>query len=999
MESMYARPRLRTLLVLGAACWLALRQLDGVLKILQQGGVGAYGANAFGPLSPVGLQAKVRQLLAIWNTEPTLAIATFSVYTAIDLAFIVLYGWLLLRLSDLLGGGANKAPLERLARRVPELTVLAMVADLLEDVLRMVMVTATVSWGPVVYGAWLLTTVKWLLLAGVAVGLVHAWRRVGLTAGPGAITPAVRWALARLRVPIVVLGAWGLFMLFDPTEQTADSFRRWLDDPATGACVALWTFGAVALLGLATWVAVRRAVLVGFVVDPEPPHWRRWLLALVALGIGWLLGWTNLVGFMVAIGAVFLIGLFAHVFEGRGEDHDEEVRQERQERTARIDKAAERQKNEHAAAPDSDKTNAVQRVTRAVVTWPLLALLLALASAWTAPAVLLLAVGRDQTRAGIAAALVVAAVAVAALVAREVPVLLAKRDATAVGTSGFETRYVLVVLTCLAGCAAAIALPLDVPPFVGVVGMTALAFAALVVLLLEGQRYGDEHTPSRGLHVVGFARIPVTLLLVVALVAASGFDDGSSHAVAHNDKAAPRPEGITIETAFAAWRARNCASFGGPRRMIPLVFVASHGGGIRAAYWTTSVLTQLLASPTTSAGDRTCRGATAYDRIFAMSGASGGSLGEASYVGHPDDPATEHHPWFRRIWGATDLVSVPVSWGLLVDLPRSLIGFGGPDRAHRFEQSWEHQDRTLREDFFDGQGDRGGSPLLLLAGTQVESGCRMNVSAIRLTAPAMLTTPAECAALAARAGSGSDDAAEATGRLLPSAAITTDVLDHLCDTGSLNRSTAALLSARFPYVSPSGQLPACGPRDDETTAVVDGGYAENTGAQAALDLWQRLEPLVAAHNRSERATRIVPVFVHIDNHYGKAAKAGAVRRIPELLVPPRTYQSVDKLDDRGVEQAANAAFSVAVPGLHGATCAIGTGPGQRYVRIAPTEHPGIQAPLAWTLSAMAMDDLDQQRQHAFGDIALHDESARGGTVTPARRLADILHGAPPTCSD
>ncbi|MES1193310.1 MAG: hypothetical protein ABUM26_03225, partial [Solirubrobacterales bacterium] len=218
MKRISVRPRLRTLLVLCAACWLALRQLDGVLKILQQGGVGSYGANAFGPVSPVGLQTKVRQLLAIWNTEPTLAIATFSVYTAIDLVFIVLYGWLLLRLSDLLGvDGPASAPLDRLARRVPLLTVLAMVADVLEDVLRMVMVTATVSWWPVVYGAWLLTTVKWLLLAGAVVGLVHAWRRVGLTAGPGAISPAVRWALVRLRIPIVLLGTWGLFVLFDPT--------------------------------------------------------------------------------------------------------------------------------------------------------------------------------------------------------------------------------------------------------------------------------------------------------------------------------------------------------------------------------------------------------------------------------------------------------------------------------------------------------------------------------------------------------------------------------------------------------------------------------------------------------------------------------------------------------------------------------------------------------------------------------------------------------------
>jgi hypothetical protein len=1001
MTRISARPRLRTLLVLCAACWLLLGQLDGVLKLLQEGGVGAYGANAFGPLSPIGLQDKVRQLLAIWNTEPTLAITTFSVYTAIDLVFIAVYGWLLLTLAELLGvRGAAASPLDRLARRAPELTVLAMAADVLEDLLRTVMVTATVSSWLVVYVAWALTTMKWLLLAAVVAGLVHAWRRMGLVSGPGAITADVWWAIKRLRIPILLLGAWGLIVLFDPTQQTADTFRRWLDDLGSGLSDTAWTFGTAALLGLATWAAIRRAVLANsFVETAKPPRWWLWLAMLVALGVGVTLGWTNLLGFAVAIGLVFLITAFVWLLERREQRDERGTAQERAARRQRIDDAAVRQRHELAGAPVlDDRVAAVQRVGRAVATWPLLALLLALASAWTAPAVLLLAVGRDETRALIAAALTVVAVVAAALVLGAVPALLGRWDKTAVDPeTRFEVRYLLFAVLCLAACAAAIAFPFDVPPSIGVVGVTALAITALVLLLLEGQRYGDGHPPTYGLRVVGFVRIPVTLLLIVALAVASAVDDGSSHAVARNDQAAPQPEGITIEAAFAAWGRRNCTSFGGPGRTIPLVLVASHGGGIRAAYWTTSVLTQLFASPTTSAEDPTCPGATAYDRVFAMSGASGGSLGEASYVGHPGDTAAERRPWFRRIWGATDLVSVPVSWGLLVDLPRSLVGFGGPDRARRFEESWERQDPTLHQDFFAEQGEQAGPPLLLLAGTQVESGCRMNVSAIRLTAAATLSSPAECAALAARPGSGGDGP-DQSGPLLANAATTTDVLDHLCGTGSLNRSTAALLSARFPYVSPSGQLPGCGARDDETTAVVDGGYAENTGGQAALNLWQRLEPLVAAHNRTAGTTRIVPVFVHVDNHYGKAARAGAVRRTPELVVPPHVYRSVDKLDDRGVEQAANAAFSVALPGLPGSACAIGTGPGQRYVRIAPTEHPGIQAPLAWTLSAMAMDDLDQQREHAFGDVALHDESARGGAVTPVRRLADVLHGAALRCS-
>jgi hypothetical protein len=55
------------------------------------------------------------------------------------------------------------------------------------------------------------------------------------------------------------------------------------------------------------------------------------------------------------------------------------------------------------------------------------------------------------------------------------------------------------------------------------------------------------------------------------------------------------------------------------------------------------------------------------------------------------------------------------------------------------------------------------------------------------------------------------------------------------------------------------------------------------------------------------------------------------------------------------------------------------------VRIAPGESPGIPAPLAWTLSRMAMDDLDRQRAAAL----------REGS--PGARLRAFLTGAEPDC--
>jgi hypothetical protein len=142
---------------------------------------------------------------------------------------------------------------------------------------------------------------------------------------------------------------------------------------------------------------------------------------------------------------------------------------------------------------------------------------------------------------------------------------------------------------------------------------------------------------------------------------------------------------------------------------------------------------------------------------------------------------------------------------------------------------------------------------------------------------------------------------------------------------------------------------------------------------------------VAEHNASGTGSRIVPIYVDVDNHYRKAAKAGTVGRTHELLVPPTTAGRPDKLDDCGVQQLANAEFSFDLPGLPGQTCGVTHVDGartQRYVYIAPPNSPGIPAPLAWTLSDMAMDDLDDQRGDQF----------KGRQ--PGVALRDFLEGGP-----
>lgn len=932
---------LRGIVLLTLALWLALRQVDGVLGYLQSTGSGGYGANDLYTVAPGGLAEHVQDLLRVWKGTRPVSHVAFAVYTALDVVFVGLYTLIFLLLFERLGApeGAMK-PIDRALGRAPLVVAILAGADLVEDAVRAVMVASASSALWLVLLAWFATTVKWVALATVLLLLVRAWQRVGLPEGPGRWTSDSWWALGRLRVPAFFVAAVGFMLVVDPTGQVRDSFRRWLDSPEQFLASAGFTVGGVALLGLAIWTTARRAVLGDYRVALRPLSPLRWaLVAVVLAAVAWKLDLRNLAGPAVAIGAVAVLELWWILFGSRNHGRGQ----------ARRERCARKTRREAAAEPSEGRKPEVLRVARALSTIPLLALMLGLVSAWTAPPVVLLPLGHETTRAVLCVVFALATLPALVVSAWRVPALLRAVDGEP--PSRLERRQVAVASSCLVVCIFAVLFPLDFPSILGPVGVTAVIVGLFVVVLGEGQRYSDTHAPSAGLIFVGFTRVPVLLLLLLALTVAALVDDGSYHSVEGNGGPAPDRAGTPLHTAFSDWSRRNCANAGGADRHVPMILVASQGGGIRAAYWTSSVLTEVLSPPPRQDAD--CPGATPFGSVFAMGGASGGSVGITSFTGH----AADGGEWYREVMGDTDFVAVPMSWAFLVDLPRALVGFDGPDRQRRFEEVWEGQDESLEEDFFAGHSP--DAPVLMLSATQVETGCRMNISPLRLTAPTKSNSQGECASLD-RPPSAVDPPPPSP---RPTAALTSDVLDFLCQE-SIERSTAALTSARFPYVSPSGRLTKCA--GGRTIAVVDGGYAENTGGQPVLDLWARLRPYVAAHNRQRDAPRIVPVFVDVDNHYSKAARAGPGKRVPQLLVPPLTAARADRLDDRGVEQLANARFSTALPGAPDTVCTLGDDPGERFVRIAPPESPGVQAPLGWTLSQMSMNDLDRQRADALG---------------------------------
>jgi hypothetical protein len=955
------RWRVPPLLVAATAAFLALGQVDGLLRRLQSENASASGLQSLVLGWPNGeLFARARGVIEFWHSGGRHGFVERCVvtYTLLDVLFIALYSSLALvvlyRLCGTSTAGADAGWLSRQAR-APLGCVLALAAvDLIEDALLLAVATRRLPGTDAVLLTCLAATaIKWILVL-VVVGLVAARLRERSAWFSALVTDTWR-SLWALRTPALLSVAFGLLLLGDPTGQASDLLRRWMDSDWTGA----WSIAATGAFGLGLWAAARRILLGRYNPpnsDVSPPQWLILGLGTVLVAGGLWRDLTRLAGVGGVILVVWAAGGLRYFFGLR------ELVAQRASRALdeRSDSAKFPPARDIGALSDHDhrRLAAIQRTARAIAIWPLVALGLAVARAFTAPPLVLVDTDAGGARGEIETTLIALGGAVgAATTVWGGTALLRRADARLEPRSGLMVLVPAGAASALA-LAEAIANPLDVAPKLGVVALLALMFTVITVGLAELERQAETRIPPLGLVMLGFRRTPVLLLVLVALLGASLASPNDDH---HNvaRMAGPTPPDVDPARAWYDWAIASCAGDeGGP---IPLVIVGAHGGGARAAYWTATAMTALVPKPRAPAAGR-C--GEVLHQVFALSGISGGSVGFVNYISWAEQPT--RLDWYESELGRPDALASAIAW-LAVDSARAFVGFDAEDRARLLERAWERHHPGLSRDFFSVQSP----PYLMLGGSTVDSGCRMNVSSVRLSArpdvdPKRLV--AECAALEGRAGTVGATSA-------PAAAQLTDVIDHLCGLAwRLRLSTAALLSARFPYVSPSGRFPACG-TTAAPTAVVDGGYVEGTGARSALDLWRAIEPLVARHNRAawrrdrRRGRLVVPVYVQLDNHYSAVAAAAPPGRTQELIVPEAAKLRANSNDDRAIEQEIRAAFSAPIPGVPRLSCEILTSGRPRlgrYVRIAPVVSPGLPAPLAWTLSKMSRDDLLQQLRKAMG---------------------------------
>jgi hypothetical protein len=546
-----------------------------------------------------------------------------------------------------------------------------------------------------------------------------------------------------------------------------------------------------------------------------------------------------------------------------------------------------------------------------------------------------------------------------------------------------------------------------VAPALGSIGVV-LAFCLLLAytgssVIATVDRWAPK--PQLLFATTGLRRIPVLSLLLVWFLLASQFSFGERlHDVlpGADDRTKPQ-QGIGLAGVFTDWVTRHCLlGDADPKRRelpaVPLVFVASSGGGIRAAVWTSMVLETAFGSASADQSSKPTKGTNAScsntperptqlaDRaswVIAASGVSGGSLGIATWAAKltesrspgssppADEAASTQTDWIEARLGK-DYVAPSLAWMLFMEAPWSLLGFNADrDRAAVLEESWERSwpdepglDRSqvgskgLRQGMFGFRAKHPELPVLLFNGTSVESGCRFNASVL------------------ASDGRRSDEPSGAC--VAPKALIqkergvlaaTIDLHDFLCRE-DLRLSKAVLLSARFPVISPSGHLKQCATGDaaPPETFVVDGGYLENSGAASALELWTSLASQVEKHNADDKATAcVVPFLVQIDNGWGEPAAPGPVPAKPQFQVPLAAAGATRNARAASARQAAKLMFDEAFASggarvFVEATINHRPPPelGSRYANFSLLAHPGAKAPLGWTVSEQSLQDMRKQ---------------------------------------
>jgi len=230
-----------------------------------------------------------------------------------------------------------------------------------------------------------------------------------------------------------------------------------------------------------------------------------------------------------------------------------------------------------------------------------------------------------------------------------------------------------------------------------------------------------------------------------------------------------------------------------------------------------------------------------------------------------------------------------------------------------------------------------------------------------------------------------------------------------CLTG-IDTATAALLSARFTVITPSGVVNGClrSNRHQAQEQFADGGFADSSGLATLAGLAPGLTAAVRQYNTSAVAaaqagqpvTVVVPVTVYLGNSPQVVPPPTAPGSAPELLVPADASSASGDLTTQNAflqEIAQETAAGDWLPCPPAPSSPAAAGPGCARIRAAaaavipapdvlvtPQTVPRVPAPLGWILSPASRAALnaalaqDAARICAPRNSALYCPAGTGG---------------------
>lgn len=302
--------------------------------------------------------------------------------------------------------------------------------------------------------------------------------------------------------------------------------------------------------------------------------------------------------------------------------------------------------------------------------------------------------------------------------------------------------------------------------------------------------------------------------------------------LSENEFVCKKEDLITPVAAYNAWSKKH------PKENYPtMVVVTAGGGGIKAARWSTLVLTELVQELKQKFGES----------IFLISATSGGAVGSMYFVDHYDgkDLDIQKDKLEKIVKAASDSSLGAVGWGMVYpDFWRVLLGFPGLmspiyDRAWAQEQRWASHltspGARVRRDW--GKGIKEGvQPILVFNATLSETGEPLRIAPINF-GDSFLPHKSDSSSKPNKALG--EPHARNLFKMYPGA--------------DISLVSAARLSAAFPYVTPIARpkFPENFPKECEGAGpvhVADGAYYDNFGVVTAIEVLDKILPH-ATHRR------------------------------------------------------------------------------------------------------------------------------------------------------